>query len=211
MNKNKIAVNLFDKLAESYQERFMDVSLYGDTFDFFCDNIETENAEILELACGPGNITQYLLNKRPDFKILGTDLAPNMIELAQKNNPKATFQLMDCRAIGTIDKKYDAIMCGFCLPYLDKTETIKLIQDASNVLKPKGLLYLSTMEDDYDASGFRKGSTGEEIFMHYYPAEFLTQTLQENNFTIIKTERKVYPANDGSSVTDLIIIADLNK
>jgi ubiquinone/menaquinone biosynthesis C-methylase UbiE len=211
MDKNKVAVNLFNKLAESYQERFMDVNLYGDTFDFFCDNIKTENAEILELACGPGNITQYLLNKRPDFKVLGTDLAPNMIELAQKNNPKATFQLMDCRAIDTIDKKYDAIMCGFCLPYLDKTETTKLIQNASNILKPKGLLYLSTMEGDYDTSGLRKGSTGEEIFMHYYPADFLIKTLENNHLNVIHLSRKEYPANDGTKITDLIIIADLNK
>ena len=48
MDKNKIAVNVFDKLATLYQEKFMDVNLYGDTFDFFCDIIEKQNAELLK-------------------------------------------------------------------------------------------------------------------------------------------------------------------
>ena len=208
MDKNKIAVGVFDKLATLYQEKFMDVNLYGDTFDFFCDTIEKQNAELLEIACGPGNITKYLLNKRPDLKIFGIDLAPGMIELAKINNPTAEFHLMDCRQIGTIKKKFDAIMCGFCLPYLNKKETIKLLSDASMLLNSKGVLYISTMEDDYNKSGFKKGSTGDEIFMHFYQAEFLTSILKENHFNILKLDRKEYDIADGTRTTDLIIVSE---
>lgn len=208
MDKTKIAVDIFNRNAIGYQNKFMNVNLYSDTFDFFCENILNKNAEILEVACGPGNITQYLLKKRPDFKILGSDLSLNMIELAKVNNPNAEFQVMDCRDIGMIDKKYDAIMCGFCLPYLSKEETIKLISDASQLLKSKGFLYISTMEDDYSKSGFKKGSTGEEIFMHYYQAEYLTDILKENNFKIIDLQRMDYQAQDETKITDLIIIAE---
>ncbi len=208
MDKTKIAVDIFNKYASSYQQKFMDVSIYYDSFDLFCDYIKKENAQILELACGPGNITKYLLNKRPDFKILGTDLAPNMIELAKLNNPKAEFELLDSRDIYSLKKKYDGIMCGFCLPYLTKEETQKLIQNSFRVLRPNGILYISTMEDDYKKSGFRKGSQGDEIFMHYYEAEYLTKTLTENQFKILKLDRKEYPAPDGSKVIDLILIAE---
>ncbi|MDP2387636.1 MAG: class I SAM-dependent methyltransferase [Bacteroidota bacterium] len=206
MDKNKIAVEVFNKMASAYEGKFMDVSLYGDTFDFFCNQIKNKG-EVIELACGPGNITKYLLNKRPDLTILGTDLSANMVELAKKNNPTAEFQLMDCRNIGKIEKKYDAIMCGFCLPYLSKEETTQLIHDASKVAKPKGVLYLSTMEDDYEKSAFKKGSGGDEIFMHYYRAEFLSTTLKENGFTVLKLQRKESYMTDGTKVTDLIIIA----
>ena len=208
MDKNKIAVGVFDKLATLYQEKFMDVNLYSYTFDFFCDTIEKQNAELLEIACGPGNITKYLLNKRPDLKIFGIDLAPGMIELAKINNPTAEFHLMDCRQIETIKNKFDAIMCSFCLPYLNKKETIKLLSDASMLLNSKGVLYISTMEDDYNKSGFKKGSTGDEIFMHFYQAEFLTSILKENHFNILKLDRKEYDIADGTRTTDLIIIAE---
>lgn len=203
-----MAVSVFNKLAKMYQEKFMDVNLYSETFDFFCDQIKKENAEILEIACGPGNITKYLLDKRPDFKITGIDLSSNMIDLAKINNPKAEFQLMDCRDLGMISKKYDAIMCGFCLPYLNKMEVRKLTEDASKIIKPNGLLYFSTMEDDYNKSGYKKGSTGDDIYMHYYQADFLTAMLTESDFRIIYLTRKDFPLQDGIKTIDLILVAE---
>ncbi|MGZ3900557.1 MAG: class I SAM-dependent DNA methyltransferase [Bacteroidia bacterium] len=209
-DKNKNAVQIFNKLAKLYESKFMNVNLYGDTFDFFCDNIKKQNAEVLELACGPGNITKYLLNKRSDLKIFGTDLSPNMISLAKTNNPTTEFAIMDCREIGNLNKKYDAIMCGFCLPYLSKEETEKLVADSFSILNTGGLLYLSTMEDDYSKSDYKKGSTGEAIFMHYYPADFLKRVLKENNFRILKEERKNYLMQEVPT-TDLILIAERNS
>ena len=206
MDKNKIAVDVFNKLAKTYQDKFMNVDLYKDSFDFFCQNIKNKNGDILELACGPGNITKHLLDKNPTLKILGIDLAPNMIELAKVNNPTAEFQVMDCRNIETLNKKFDAIMCGFCLPYLSKKETSKLFFDASLLLKSGGLFYLSTMEDDYSKSTFKKGSSGDEIFMHYYSFDFLKEELNKNHFQILHFEQKKYIHNE-EKTTDLIIIA----
>jgi trans-aconitate methyltransferase len=208
MDKNENAVNIFNKMAQGYQDKFMNVDLYADTLDFFCKSIKIENAEVLELACGPGNITQYLLNKHPDFKLLGTDLAPNMIELAKINNPTAQFEIMDCRKISELNKKYNGIMCGFCLPYLSKEEAIQLISDAAKLLKPKGLLYISTMEDDYNKSAFKKGTAGDEIFMHYHQGAYLTHALQINDLKILKLKRQDYPTQDDTQTTDLIIIAE---
>lgn len=205
MDNTKTAVDIFDKHARLYQDKYMDTSMYHDTFDVFCDNIARKNADMLELACGPGNITAYLLKKRPDLKILGTDLSPNMIDLAKKNNPEAEFRLMDCRNIDQINKKYDAIMCGFALPYLSKEEAIKLIGDAAGVLKPGGIFYLSTMEDDYGKSGLQQSSTGDSIYMYYHQADYLTGALRENGFIVIHLQRKTY--TDGSGTIDLVIIA----
>jgi ubiquinone/menaquinone biosynthesis C-methylase UbiE len=70
MDKNKQAIDVFNKLAKVYQDKFMDVSLYHDSFDVFCSHIKKENPSVLELACGPGNITQYLLKKTSRFKYL---------------------------------------------------------------------------------------------------------------------------------------------
>jgi hypothetical protein len=41
-------------------------------------------------------------------------------------------------------------MCGFGLPYLSKEETENLISGSFALLKPEGVLYVSTMEDDYN-------------------------------------------------------------
>lgn len=207
MNKTKIAVDIFNECASLYQDKFMDVSAYHNGFDLFCNNIQKENPEILELACGPGNITNYLLNKRPDFKILGTDLAPNMIALAKQNNPTAEFQLMDSRDILKLNKKYDAIMCGFILPYLTKEEAIQLIADSAAILSPNGVIYISTMEDDYSKSAWKKGSGGHEMFMHYHEGGYLSEALKANQFTILELKRQDYQNKDGINDVDLVIVA----
>lgn len=205
--KTRIAVNIFNKYAQQYQSKFMDVSLYADGFDFLCERLQTQGAHILEIACGPGNISKYLLTKRPDFNWLGIDLAPNMIALAKENNPTAEFRIMDAKAIGSLATKYEAVLCGFCLPYLSKEETNVFISDAANLITSDGLLYISTMEDDYEKSGFKKGSAGDEIFMHFHQGETLKQELIEKGFRILSEQRKIYSTGNGAQTTDLILIA----
>ncbi|MBL0330861.1 MAG: class I SAM-dependent methyltransferase [Bacteroidetes bacterium] len=207
MDKGIHAASIFNKYANDYQNLYMDVSLYNDTFDSFCTAIEKSNASILELACGPGNISQHVLNKRPDFKWLGTDLAPNMVELAKQNNPGAEFEIMDCREIGKLKQQYDGLMCGFCLPYLSMSETEQLIKDAAGLLNTKGVIYLSTMEEAYSKSGLQKGRKGDEIYMHYYQYADLEKMLIENGFKILKVDRKEYEQQVGVKTVDLVIIA----
>lgn len=206
MDKSK-TIDVFDRRAVDYQDKFMDFDLYDDTFDLFCESIPKAGAEILDLACGPGNITRYLLGKRPDFRIFGIDLAPNMIALAKANNPTAEFGIMDCREISNIQQRYDAIICGFGLPYLSKEETAALIRNASGLLNAGGILYLSTMEDDYSKSGPRKSSDGkDETYQYFHEAGFLTAVLEENNFKVFNLQRKDFPGPDGTT-TDLVLIA----
>ncbi len=207
MNPIKTTTEIFNQYALDYQTKFMHVDLYHNSFDLFCNNIPTAHAQILEIACGPGNITRYLLEKRPDFKILGIDLAEKMVELAKINNPTAEFVVMDCRNIHQLAQKYDAIMCGFCLPYLSKEEAVKLIKDTSALLQPNGVLYLSTMEDDYSKSGLQSSSSGDQTFMYFHQADYLTQALEENGFKMISLSRQDYPTKDGTKTIDLLILA----
>ena len=120
MNKTKQAVNLFNDYANAYANRFMDVSLYHNVLNLFCQAVTKQHATVLELACGPGNMTKYILEQRPNFKVLATDLAPKMLDLAKANNPTAEVKSLDCKSIGRLSETYDAVLCGFGLPYLDK-------------------------------------------------------------------------------------------
>jgi len=207
MDKYEITVDTFNKLAEKYQEKYMDFELYFDTYDTFCDLISNDRAAIFEIACGPGNITKYLLDKRPGFKIEGIDLAPNMVELARANNPTACFHVLDSRDISSVNRKFDAVMCGFCTPYLSKEDVAKLITDIRALLKTDGILYLSTMEDDYEKSGFQSSSEGDRVFIHYHPLDFLKLNLDENRFRIIDIQRKAFPVENGTPTTDLFVFA----
>ncbi len=200
---------IFDKFARQYQDKYMEMGLYKDTLDLLCDEISVTNDKILDVGCGPGNISQYILNKRPGFKILGIDLAPKMIELAKINNPTANFTVMDCRDIKTLNDTYDVIILGFCLPYLSKQEALLLISHASELLNKNGLLYISTMEDDYSKSGLTGPSSGGEdsTYIYYHQADYLINQLDEHHFKIIELTHKDHPQQIDTTVRDLIIIA----
>ncbi|MEO6611038.1 MAG: class I SAM-dependent methyltransferase [Chitinophagaceae bacterium] len=185
----------------------MNMDLYDDTYDLFCKSLEKQNSKILEIGCGPGNVTKYLLAKRPDFKIEAIDFAPNMIELARANNPTANFKILDCREVNTLASKFDGIICGFCIPYLSKKESSKLLKDCSSLLNPNGILYFSAIEGDYQKSGYEKGSTGDKAYVYYYEEDFLLGLLKEINFNLLGLCRKQYPKTPTTFSTDMIFVA----
>jgi 2-polyprenyl-3-methyl-5-hydroxy-6-metoxy-1,4-benzoquinol methylase len=201
MNRYKETFETWNKIASLYQDKFMDLTLYDDTYDFICNSVAKSNSKILEIGCGPGNITKYLLSKRPDFDIFGIDIAPKMIELAQKNNPAASFELMDSRQISNLKTKYDAIVCGFCLPYLSNTDCEKLIFDASHLLNENGLIYLSFVEGDSSKSGFQSSSNGDRCYFYYHNLDKLKTQLIANSFE----ELKIFKVEYKKSSTDIDI------
>ena len=179
MDNYKVTFETWNKVATLYQEKFMDLDLYNDTFDLFCSKIKKMNAKILEVGCGPGNIARYISSQNPGFRIEGIDVAPNMIQLAKENNPTAGFKVMDCRKTDQLQSKYDAIICGFCLPYLDKNEVSKFLIKCSLLLNKNGLLYISVIEGNYNNSGFEYASTGDKSYVYYYQEDFLRKHFQK--------------------------------
>ncbi len=187
IDRYKETFETWNKVAALYQDRFMDLDLYNETYDFLCNLLVKENSKILEIGCGPGNITKYLLSKKPDLSIFATDIAPNMIEIAKRNNPSASFAVIDSRHIDQIKTKFDAMVCGFCLPYLSPDDCKKLIYDMANILNENGLFYLSFEEGDTKKSGFQKSSTGYRTYFYFHSLDFLQTNFILNNFEIMKT------------------------
>ena len=206
VNPYQITFQTWNKVASLYQDKFMNLDLYDDTYNRFCDLMKTNNSSVLEIGCGPGNITKYLLTKRPDLKVEGIDVASNMIQLAKENNPTADFKVMDCRELHPLQNKYDAIVCRFCMPYLSKDDCAKLIKDAADLLHNSGIFYFSTIEGNYEKSGFEAGSTGDQAFVYYHTEEFLRNQLLENNFECLELMKKVYAKNENENSVHLIFI-----
>lgn len=206
--QNHITNQTYNDAAKQYEDSFMAVTLYNNSFDIFCDLIQNKNAKILEIACGPGNITKYLLSKQPDYEILGIDMAPNMIELAAKNNPSAQFKVMDCRNISSLNIKFDAVINSFCMPYLSKEECALIIKDSSNLLNKGGYLYVSTMEGKDSESGFEVASFDrtKKVYINYHQKDFLTKCFVDNNFEIIEFFEVKSPKPDDSFFTDMIFL-----
>jgi ubiquinone/menaquinone biosynthesis C-methylase UbiE len=180
------AVDLFDRRANEYELRFMDTSIYHSTFNALLDQCCTHNPNPkgLELACGPGNITRYLLDKNPNLDLICTDLSDNMLELTRKNCPSVKCMKLDVRNIHREFKDlFDFIVCGFVLPYLNQQESLELIRDSCRLLANGGLFYLSTMRGDY--SGIKTTSHGDTVMVHFYSMEFIRNAVEQQGMHVL--------------------------
>lgn len=207
MDRYQITFQTWNKVASLYQDIFMDLDWYHDTYDRFCELVEKLNPAILEIGCGPGNITKYLSAKRPDFYIEAIDVAPNMVELAKANNPTAHFTVMDCREMGRLASTYDAIIAGFCLPYLSKEDSAQLLRHCAGLLTKGGIIYVSTIKGDYTHSGFVAASTGDKAYVYYYAEEDLRRALTQNNFEVLEVNHKQLPKADGTISEEMVFLA----
>lgn len=209
MKNFELSVQRFDQFAAEYAERFMDLSAYSDSIDRFCEWIGTKQPKILELGCGPGNVTRLLRLRFPKSEIIAIDLSPQMIEIARKHLPDVDFMVMDVRDISIIPVKFDAIMCSFCLPFLSKDDAAKLIADCACHLVKGGVLYVSTMEGNEQRAGFETTSfSGDcEIYFNYHHQNDLENAFAKSGYEIRQAKLQDYMEPDGSSTTDMIFIA----
>lgn len=208
MNKYQKTFSTWDKLAQIYQDKFMEFALYNDTYDTFLMSINNySSAKVLEVGCGPGNISKYLLSKNPELQITAIDASKNMIELAKMNNPTVQCIEMDARKINKLTDQYDAVICGFCMPYLSPSDCKNLFANCKNLLKNAGTLYLSFVEGDDSKSGYQVGSSGDKMYFYYHPLDVLQETLKAHCFKTEHLIHKQYTKADNTVEIHTIIIA----
>lgn len=205
-DNSKASSDTFNKHARLYQKKYMHLTMYDETYDRFCELLTKKGARVLDAACGPGNAARYLLRHRPDFELVGVDLAPNMIELARESAPAGSFAVHDCREVAELGT-FDGIVCAFVFPYLSPEEVVQFITDAAISLTPGGVFYLSTMEGKHKDSGFQTTSTGDKVYVYFHSEAELVSALGKHGFSVVDLRRMPSPGSAAHKTTDLFIIA----
>ena len=210
MDKYQETFTTWNKIAQLYEDIFMDMTLYKESYDRFLDGFSQPSPTILEVGCGPGMITKYLLSKKPELKLLGVDISENMVTLAKKNNPSASFEVMDARDLKSLNTGFDGIISGFALPYLSEEDVTAFIKASKHLLSEKGFIYLSFVNGDPANSGFIKGSSGDKTFFYYHSKERLVQQLENEGFSIIQQMNIEYLKNNNAFEMHSVVIARKN-
>jgi ubiquinone/menaquinone biosynthesis C-methylase UbiE len=137
---------VFSRHAEAYQRRLEDIMARGEARGR-TRVIELAGARpgmrILDLACGPGNLSRRLAAQvAPGGELVGVDLAPGMIELARSAGiPNARFEIMDIERLEFGEATFDAAVCGHGMQFVP--DLGRALREARRVLKTGGGLAAS--------------------------------------------------------------------
>lgn len=205
-SSHKDSSEIWSQVANLYEEKFLNLNIYNETYDLFCDEIKISAPSILDIGCGPGNISKYISNKIKDADIFGIDYSEKMIELAKRNVPKARFEVVDCREIKQINKKFDAVISGFFLPYLNLKEANELFSNVHHLLKNSGVAYFSFVEGSPENSDYQTSSSGQNLFFNFHLLDDLQQKIEKVGFRDSQILKINYEKNETETEIHTIII-----
>ena len=101
--------------------------------------------KVLDLGCGCGYGSD-LMAEAGASEVLGVDSSPEAIAYAQARyqKPKLSFQIADATDTKLPEKSFDVVVCFELIEHLAAQE--KLLDEIARLLKPEGLLFISTPE-----------------------------------------------------------------
>lgn len=119
-------------------------------FNLMFDILEKQNSDsfiIIDLACGPGSISQRVLNRFPKASSIAVDLDPILLKLGQEAlgtfNGRLKWVEADLNNQNWIDnlpvRKVDGILSTTALHWLPTDRLIQLYKQLSNLIKPGGI------------------------------------------------------------------------
>lgn len=202
-----VTVATFNRLADRYAEKYFHLDRYDRLLERFVKRIESSGASILDVACGPGNVSAYLATLSPNLQLVGVDLAEEMVQQARRRVPSAEFMVKDCRHIDELKQVFDAAVFAFGLSYLTDDDATRFFKSLNTILAESALLYLATITGDPSRSGFETSSRGDSIYLEYRSVNDIVSMVERAGYKVDFMEVIASPANAPKPTQDLILIA----
>jgi trans-aconitate 2-methyltransferase len=95
-------------------------------------------ASVVDLGCGPGNLTSLLRERWPDADVSGLDSSPEMIEKARAVDPSIAFEVADLRTWATEADPVDVLVSNATLQWVP--DHLDLLPSLVGRVRPGGWL-----------------------------------------------------------------------
>ena len=143
MLNNEKTVKVYSEIAKEYAKAFfdelLDKPLDRKLYDFFAEKLN-QGAKCLEIGCGPGEVSNYLFSK--GVEITGIDKSPEMINEAEKLNPRIAFTQGDVFRLQFGNEKIDGIVAPYLIVNFSNDDVRKALAEMKRVLTHGGQLLI---------------------------------------------------------------------
>jgi trans-aconitate 2-methyltransferase len=97
-------------------------------------------AEVVDLGCGPGNLTRLLAQRWPSAAVRGVDSSPEMVEAARRDVPEVGFEVADLRDWLDREQQVDVLVTNATLQWVPGH--LDLLPRLVGAVRPGGWLAL---------------------------------------------------------------------
>jgi len=193
--KNKEGDFYHDRNLQNYKGNN---KIYNSEYFRIVDLIKTTKItpkNILEIGCGSGIKLDFI---RKELKLLknciGIDLSKKAIKYGKKNFKKLKLYRMSSLDINKIKKKFDLVVCGFFLPYLDRQYIFEQFDLIYKKINYNGYLIIEDLEPLFKHYNFDKRNKNDLIIFKQSLTTFL---IESGLFKLVyKITSPMMPVND---------------
>lgn len=140
---------VWDNSAQAYAnmaaDRKQDAYEYDINFPSILSLIGDKKGSLLDVGTGSGDFIPVLENKFDEIE--GTDVSPNMVDIAQKNFPQYSFKVWDLEEKYDSDKKFDVILCKLVLMFVEDLDNVA--KEFYRLLNDDGFAVISVIHPLY--------------------------------------------------------------
>ena len=195
--KNLLDLNkrAWDNIAKKYDDR--SETPISDIFYTFTGKLP-EKGKVLDLGCGTGlPYARHLVEK--GFDVLGVDLSEEMVKVASKNVPEASFVQLSMNEI-TYRDEFDGVMSSFSMLLLPPDLFKETASRIYSALVEGGYFYLSLNEPasisgDPDSEVF-VNIMGQDMYSRAYTVEEIESCFRPLGFSLVKFNRDIHVSEE---------------
>ena len=176
----KLAIETYNKYATLYATHTKNKLLQYQLNRFI--TLLPKAPQILDAGCGIGRDSKYF--KEEGINTTAIDISKGMIEEAKKQGIEVTK--MNMKTLKFDKHSFDGIWCMTTFSDIPKQESTKVLKNFYKVLKPQGVVYISTRHGEGEKI-IKKGiyNNAPKFYARYTPKE-LTELLKTHKFTILE-------------------------
>lgn len=144
-----------------------------------------KNKTLVDVGSSFGWLEKELLNYESSLKLIGIEPDSEAVEFSKKKVEKAKFLVGDALKLPVKDNLADMVTFFDVIEHVPKNTEKKALAEIKRVLKPKGLLFLSTP----NSTPMMNMSDLAYVFGHrHYRSKNLVKMLKDSGFKVLRSK-----------------------